>query len=151
MNWLKRNTEAIEAGAAVVTALVAVLALIGVKLQIDASQVQSQEQGARDLFREHLALSMQYPQFSEPAPCPEFSEVEEAAYANYVTHLVYTAEETSAADPSWWPVMSEALNLHAPFLCNNPEFAKNTTTPVARMLNKIAVTACTPDRVPECQ
>lgn len=148
MNWFKRNAESVEAGAALITALVAVMALVGVKLQIDAAQLQTQEQGARDLYREHLALSMQYPQFSDPGTCPAFSETQEAAYSAYVTHLIYTAEETNAADPSWWPVMADALSLHAPFICKNLGLDPGLTEPVKRMLGKIAVTACA--ELPNC-
>lgn len=148
MSWFNRNAAGIEAGAALVTALVAVLALVGVKLQIDASQLQAQEQGARDLYREHLALSMQYPQYADPGTCPAFSENEDLGYAAYVTHLIYTAEETIAADPSWWPVMSQALELHAPFFCEYLGAETGLTDPVRRMLGKIAVQACA--EMPAC-
>ncbi|MGB7318593.1 MAG: hypothetical protein WBC85_11570, partial [Planktotalea sp.] len=113
-----------------------------------ASHAQTQEQGARDLYREHLALSMQYPQFSDPGTCPAFSETEQIAYEAYVTHLIYTAEETSAADPSWGPVMEGALTLHAPFICASIGSETALTDPVARMLAKIAVSACS--EIPEC-
>lgn len=58
MTWFKRNADSIEAVATLITALVTILVLIGVKLQIDAAQQQTLEQGARDLYREHLALSV---------------------------------------------------------------------------------------------
>ncbi len=112
------------------------------KLQIDASQQQTLEQGARDLYREHLALSMQHPQFSDPGQCPAFSENEQTAYAAYVTHLIYTAEETSTADPGWEPVMSEALLLHTGIICSSFGQDLSLTDPVSRMLGKITVSAC---------
>lgn len=142
MSWFKRNAESIEAIAALITAFVAILALVGVKLQIDASHQQTLEQGARDLYREHLALSLQHPQYSDPGQCPIFDADEQTAYAAYVTHLIYTAEETSAADPSWVPVMSDALSLHAAFICDTIGSDQSLTDPVSRMLSKIAVTTC---------
>lgn len=142
MAWFARNTDNIEAGAAIVTALVAALALVGVKWQIDMAQQRELEQGARDLYREHLALSMQYPQYSAPGACPSFSAQEETAYDAYVTHLIYTAEETSAAHPSWGPVMAQALAPHAAFICDSLGEQMSVTNSVNAMLAKIAVTAC---------
>ena len=142
MGWFKRNAESIEAAAALITAMVAILALVGVKWQIDAARQQTMEQGARDLYREHLALSLQNPHFSDPGTCPAFTDDEETAYHAYVTHLIYTAEETIAADPSWWPVMAEALTPHTALICDTLGNDISLTDPVSRMLNKRAVSAC---------
>ena len=148
MTWFKRKADSIEAVAALITALIAIFALIGVKLQIDAAQQQILEQGARDLYREHLALSMQHPQFSDPGHCPAFSKAEQSAYAAYVTHLIYTAEETSAADPSWTPVMEEALSVHAGLICSSFGSDVSLADPFSHMLAKMAVTTCAD--LPDC-
>ena len=148
MAWFSRNASAIEAASALITALVAVMALVGVKLQIDAAHQQTLEQGARDLYREHLTHTMQNPQFSDPGTCPAFSEDAQAAYGAYVTHLIYTAEETIAADPTWEPVMAEALSPHAAFLCTQLGTDASLTAPVNAMLREIALTDCA--QLPQC-
>lgn len=91
---------------------------------------------------------MQHPQFSDPGHCPAFSEDEQSAYTADVTHLIYTAEETSAADPSWTPVMKEALSVHAGLICNRFDSDVSLTSTVSHMLAKMAVITCAD--LPDC-
>lgn len=148
MSWLKRNASTVEAGAAAVTALVAILALVGVKMQIDASRAQTQAQTARDLYREYLTLSIQYPQFAHPAACPAWTAKDATAYEGYVDYLLYTAEQTIEMDPSWQPVMEDALAAHSTAVCQL-DAQDSYTDAVARMIAKLHVGLCRAEK-PVC-
>ena len=67
--WLESNSRALQALAGLITALLALLALIGVKWQIDASFDSQREQSARDIYREFLNLSISNPEFADPDYC----------------------------------------------------------------------------------
>ncbi|MEM1301574.1 MAG: hypothetical protein AAGH17_03245, partial [Pseudomonadota bacterium] len=58
MAWLKRNAEALQAIGALLTAAVAIAALVGVKWQLDAAERISQAQSAREIYRDFVALSL---------------------------------------------------------------------------------------------
>ena len=90
MRWLKQNAPSIEAAAALIIALVAVAAIIGVKMQIDANTAQQTSQSAHDIFREHLTMSIANPQFSEPDVCTLIASNQRPAYVAYVEHFLYT-------------------------------------------------------------
>ena len=64
--WFKKHGQMAQVLASIVTALVALAALIGVKVQIDAAARSQQEQSAREIYREFLNLSIGNPQFAEP-------------------------------------------------------------------------------------
>ena len=88
MSWLSRNTDAIRATAAVVTATTAVLAAAGILLQMRAA-------GA----------------------CALIASPRGAAHAAYVDHLLYAAEQMLDADPGWDKTFVQALEPHAQVLC----------------------------------
>lgn len=51
---------------ALITALVAVAAIIDVKLQLDANAQKQAAQSARDVYRAQLALEIKHPDFANP-------------------------------------------------------------------------------------
>jgi hypothetical protein len=58
MSWLNCNSNALQTIAAIIAALVAIVALIGIKFQVDASyRVQS----ANEIYRELLNISVAKP------------------------------------------------------------------------------------------
>ena len=81
MNWLSRNSSALQALAAVFTVLIAVVALIGVKVQVDASYRVQREQSAKEIYRELLNLSIANPDLTEPNYKVEFKPYEAAQRA----------------------------------------------------------------------
>ena len=64
MSWIKRNAETVTAIGTAITALVAVLALAGVKLQIDATQQLHDTQAGKEIYREFLSLSIKNPELA---------------------------------------------------------------------------------------
>ena len=122
MGWLKENAPSIEAAAALITALVAVAALIGVKLQLDANAQQQAAQSARDIYRAHLALAVQYPQFAQPDVCNLLETEEYPAYAAFVEHLLYTSEQIASAQSDWTSGVYEQLKPHAVYFCASDDW-----------------------------
>jgi hypothetical protein len=119
IDWLKRNAAAIEAVAATLTALVAVLALVGIKLQLDAADRLQRAQSARDAFRAHLVLSVERPAYAYPADaCALLISAEGPAYGAFVEHLLYSAEQMLSVDPDWGRVFAGQLEPHAAYLCS---------------------------------
>ncbi|MGI3187258.1 hypothetical protein [Nioella aestuarii] len=101
MGWFRRNTAVVEAGAAAVTALVAVAALVGVKLQLDAADEIQRAQSARDAYRAPLALAVAHPGLADPPDaCALMGSQNGASYAAFVDHLLYSAEQMLTVDPS---------------------------------------------------
>lgn len=118
--WAKRAGEiapAIQALAAVLTVLLAIGALAGVKLQIDASARLQREQSARDIYREFLNLSINRPELSEPDYCALIDSPQASAYADYVDYFLYTSEQMLASDEDWMPSLVDRLELHRDYVC----------------------------------
>ena len=116
--WFERNNKAVSAISAVVTALLALAAIIGVKVQIDGAARIQQEQSARDIYREYLNLSVQKPEFAAPDYCAIAKTNQMAAYQAYVDYVLYTGEQVMSVDADWAPTIDDALTPHAAYLCD---------------------------------
>ncbi|MEN8443582.1 MAG: hypothetical protein ABG776_01060 [Cyanobacteria bacterium J06555_13] len=119
MNWWHKNAEPIESFAAVVTAVVAIAALFGAKVQIDRSDLIQRQQSARDAYRAHLAIAATQPQFSRPTDaCSLVQSADGGAYVAYVDHLLYSAEQMLAVENGWSATFLEKLVPHTDYLCS---------------------------------
>lgn len=118
IKWLDGHAGAIQALTAMLTVLIALGALVGVKLQMDASERLQREQSARDIYREFLNLSISKPEFATPNYCAMTAEKDIAAYENYVEYMLYTADQTVAADPDWKRVFISSMGPHKDYLCS---------------------------------
>ena len=125
--WLDAHVGAIQGLSAIATALLAIGALIGVKVQIDASERIQREQSARDIYREYLNLSIGRPEFSAPDYCAILDSPQEVAYENYVEYTLYTAEQAMAADAGWEPVFAATLKSHSAYLCSVTDWSDYST------------------------
>jgi hypothetical protein len=119
MNWFEKNSKAIQAVAACATVAFAFLALIGVKLQIDASFESQREQSARDIYREFLNISISNPDFAKPNYCELRSSPKMGAYSAYVDYLLYAAEQSIEMDPSLQFAFDGQLKDHMSYLCSD--------------------------------
>jgi hypothetical protein len=142
MGWLDKHANAVQAAAAIATAVIAVSALIGVKVQIDAAARTQQEQSARDIYREFLNLSISKPEFSDPDYCEIEDSPQEGAYRNYVDYLLYTSEQILSVSPEWEGALSEHLGAHDQYLCRMPDWS-NYPENVENMVIKVKGKACT--------
>jgi hypothetical protein len=118
LRWLEKHSSAVQACAALLTTMLAIFALIGVKLQIDASYDSQREQSARDIYREFLNVSIANPDFSQPDYCTLSKNSKRIAYESYVDYLFYAAEQSLAMDPDLKPVFASHLIPHAGYLCS---------------------------------
>ena len=118
MNWLQTHSKAIQALAGIITAILALMALIGVKMQIDASFASQREQSARDIYREFLNVSISNPDYSQPDFCTLASGPKRNAYESYVDYLFYAAEQSLEMDPDLKPVFTSHLEAHTAYLCS---------------------------------
>lgn len=116
-SWISQRAAAVQAVMATLTFAVALLALLGVKWQIDASERLQQEQSARNIYREFLSLSISRPELVEPGDVCSLASAQRAAYESYVEYLLYTAEQAIRADASWKPVFTERLKGHEQYVC----------------------------------
>jgi hypothetical protein len=146
MSWLSRHATAIGSASALITAAVAVLALLGVKLQIDASADLQAHQSARDIYRGFLELSIANPQYSKPQTCTGSGDTE-PGYDAYVDYLLYTTEQITGLDHSWGPVMEHWLLRHRAQLCTLDDL--DVTTPeVAKLIAGLKSRHC--GDIPAC-
>lgn len=142
VGWFDRHTPVVQGVAAIITAMIALSALVGVKLQIDAAARNQQEQSARDIYREYLNLSISRPEFSEPDYCAIKGSPQEAAYKNYVDYLLYTAEQMLSVSPEWESALSQHLGAHEEYLCSVSDWSSFPDT-VEKMVSKLKIKACT--------
>lgn len=117
MSRLRQNAPVIEALASLLMALVAALALIGVKLQIDAQDRTAREQSAREIYREFLAITVANPALAAPDACMGLTGPDNPAYDAYLEYLLYTAEQTIGLDADWEPTIAQWFDSHASVLC----------------------------------
>lgn len=142
MRWWSQNTANIEAVAAVVTAVVAVVALLGVKLQIDEADRLQQIQSARDAYRGHLALAVASPKFAQPADaCALIDSTDGGAYAAFVDHLLYSAEQMLVIDKNWQATFLHELKPHADYLCSESA-SLGETAEIAALLETFRSNSC---------
>jgi hypothetical protein len=126
MNWLEKHNKAIQAVAAVVMAAVAVLALVGVKLQVDASYRVQREQSAKEIYRELLNISIANPDYAAPDYCALKQSPKFAGYESYVDYVLYTAEQVIDMDVSWSATMEQYLQEHVDYLCAADTIGENS-------------------------
>lgn len=120
MSWFSRSATSIVAAASLCTALVAVAALIGVKVQLDEADRLQKEQSAREAYRSHLALAATLPGFAEPGDtCAVFTSDQAGAYAAFVDHLLYSAEQMLAVSEGWEPTFMVQLESHQDYICSD--------------------------------
>lgn len=117
MSWLQRNANAVQAVIAASTPILAILAIVGVYWQIDASRTQAEAASAREIYRELVSISMERPELTDPGRCPAFSERELIQYGGYMEYLLYTAEQVLNVTPEWGDVFQEHFENHADFMC----------------------------------
>lgn len=141
MNRLAKHAPVIEAVAAVLTVVLALAALVGVKLQLDAADLTQQRQSARDAYRAHLALSIERPTLAAPADVCALAAGENGpAYSAFVDHLLYAAEQMLAVTDGWQPTFEQALVPHAPYLCSD---LGAYDEPLATLLARFRTQVCT--------
>ncbi len=129
------------------TALVALLALVGVKLQIDATAQVQATQSARDIYRGFLELSIAQPDLAHPAECRGTGDDPDPAYHAYLDYLLYTTEQVTALDPVWDGVMDGWLENHIDALCVYTDLS-GFTPEMLVLLGDLRTEQCTP--TPDC-
>ncbi|MEM9581460.1 MAG: hypothetical protein AAF891_12320, partial [Pseudomonadota bacterium] len=118
MSWMSRNAQTIEAFAAILTACVALAALIAIPMQIRAAAKLQAEQSARDIYRGFIALSVEKPQLASPDYCAlQQSEATQTSYAYYVEYMLYTAEQVIDMNADWVPIMVGYFDDHRELIC----------------------------------
>jgi hypothetical protein len=145
-DWFETHAKTIQGISALVTLFIALAALIGVKVQIDAAARTQQEQSARDIYREFLNLSISKPEFADPDYCTIKGGAQETAYKNYVEYLLYTSEQMLFVSPEWESALSDHLSAHAGYLCGVPNWSAypdNVRGLVGRLKGKICVQTVT--------
>jgi hypothetical protein len=141
MNWFDRHTKGFQAITGIVTMLLAVAALIGVKIQIDSSARLQQEQSARDIYREFLNLSINQPKYSAPDYCAIEGSSDEAGYDLYVQYMLYTSEQILAVLPKWEETMSDHLSAHKELFCSESDWSGDTPA-VQSLINRFRTKEC---------
>lgn len=140
--WFSRNAASIEAAAAAITACVAVVALIGVKVQLDAADNLQRSQSARDAYRSHLVLATTQPRFARPDDgCNLLAGDEAGAYVAFVDHLLYSAEQMLDTEPGWETTFTDALQPHSAYMCS-AEAPAGSTPEMADFLTQFKETSC---------
>lgn len=142
MKWFSRNVGSIQAIAAIATTTIALIALVGVKYQLDAADELQRAQSARDSYRSHLALAVGNPKYAIPDDvCSLFAGNERGAYTAFVDHLIYSAEQMLEVEEGWEATFTEALKPHSIYVCS---FISDTgqTPKLATFLQEFKTSMC---------
>lgn len=140
MRFLTKHAEALQALGALLTAVFALVALLGVKLQLDTSERIAREAQARDIYRSFIALSLDKPRLAAPGTCPAFEGADATAYDFYLEYALYTAEQVIDMDPTWEGTFEEVFSEHLAGLC---EFELDGyTPPVAALVSRLQLAHC---------
>ncbi|MEY2927254.1 MAG: hypothetical protein RL367_1731 [Pseudomonadota bacterium] len=148
ISWFDKHGNAVQGIGTLVTAAIALAALIGVKVQIDSSARLQQEQSARDIYREFLNLSISKPEFADPDYCAIKGGPQAAAYQNYVDYLLFTSEQMLSVSPEWEPALIDHLIPHADYICGISDWSSYPET-VQSMVGRFKSRICT-KTVPQC-
>jgi hypothetical protein len=118
LDWLKRNSEALEALGGIATAFAALTALIVIPYQVAQSDRIQRDQTAREIYREFLNLTVQKPELARADYCSLTDVNQKTAYAAYVEYLLYTSEQMIDTSPEWRGPMASYLEDHMAYLCS---------------------------------
>ena len=118
LDWLKRNSEALEALGGIATAFAALTALIVIPYQVAQSDRIQRDQTAREIYREFLNLTVQKPDLANADYCALQDRAQTTAYTAYVEYLLYTAEQMIDTSPDWRAPMASYLEDHMAYLCS---------------------------------
>ncbi len=146
MNWLKENTDALQALGAILTVVFAVVALAAIKLQIDASDKLQREQSARDMYREHLSLAIQNPTLAYADYCDLDTEKERLTYEAYLEHFLYTAEQLAALGAHWQHTIKSYLEAHGSYVCSRTAW-DDYPADLTSLITQVRSTQCRAVRV----
>lgn len=140
MGWLTKHAQALQALGALLTAVFALVALFGVKIQLDTSERIAREAQAREIYRSFVALSLANPELADPGTCPEFEDGSATAYDFYMEYALYTAEQVIAMDPGWAGTVNELFAGHSAWLCDG-EFS-GYTSEVEELIEEFRAKQC---------
>jgi hypothetical protein len=118
LDWLRRNSAALEALGGIATAFAALTALVVIPYQIAQADRIQRDQTAREIYREFLNLTVQKPDLANADYCALTDEGQKTAYAAYVEYLIYTAEQMIDTSPDWRAPMASYLGDHMAYLCS---------------------------------
>jgi hypothetical protein len=115
--WLRKNAAPVEAFGALLTGVVAIVALVGLKLQLDTAERLQNTQSAREIYRDYLALTMTKPELNTVDYCG-LEEAEQISYEAFVEYTLFTAEQVIQWDDGFAPLFEEIAARHGTYLCN---------------------------------
>ncbi|MBK8458372.1 MAG: hypothetical protein IPL47_15745 [Phyllobacteriaceae bacterium] len=124
--WVNRNAEGLQAVGGLVAALFALTALIVIPWQINQADRIQREQGARDIYREFLNISIANPKLANADWCALSDANDKAAYEAYVEYLLYATEQLVGVDADWRAPMATWMADHAPYVCGRGDWEAYT-------------------------
>jgi len=136
--------------AQIVSALVAVAALIGIYWQVQINLAASRENSAREIYRAYLQLAVQNPELAQADIDHIHSPTELARYGWLVSYLLYSCEQIMLnfpGDPEWHRACLTQLSYHASYMCRSVLGGEiNQYEPVIRdLIREIAKNSQTAD------
>lgn len=143
--WLERNALTIQAFAAIVTVIAAIIAVIVVPWQIHAADRIQRGQTAREIYREFLNLTANKPEIAAADYCAIKEVKDKMAYEAYVEFLLYTAEQTIDTDDEWRGPMSGYISNHMEYICSESDWDAQSG-PVFAIIEELRK-SCKPDNL----
>lgn len=115
--WVNRNAEGLQAVGGFATAALALAALVVIPWQIGQADRIQREQGARDIYREFLNISIANPKLANADWCALTDANDKASYEAYVEYLLYATEQLVDVDAGWSAPMTTWMDDHDAFIC----------------------------------
>ena len=148
---LKRNAPQIQAMGAIATMCAAVIGLLVIQIQINASARQQREQSARDIYREYVKFAAEKPDLASPDYCAILAtptEVDDIQYDNFLQFQLYMSEQVLEELPGWEGTLDRHLTPHRELLCSDPN-GSGESADVRMLLTRFRAKHCT-DFKPSC-
>jgi hypothetical protein len=124
MNESQHRTQFWANLSTIIGALIAIAAVIVAVVTYRGSQELQKEVSAYQIWREHLALSFQYAEYSMPGPTSKVFTGQgdpDPKYEWYVGHALHAVELTlrlQPDDPGWKETAKDVMRFHRPYLAS---------------------------------
>jgi hypothetical protein len=115
-----------SSGAQITSAIVGMVALLGVMLQLYYSDRHAQETAARQVYMSYSEASLRYPKFTWPdyekmKDAPDQQEFNQ--YKSFVIHMLFAYDEIFKIndEAEWRASFDHDLSLHLKYICSEQD------------------------------
>jgi hypothetical protein len=136
--------------AQIASVVVAVVAVVGISLQIHNNNKNAQRASARQVYMSYSEAALKYPEFDEPNLEKIKAEpLKFVQYEEYVAHMLFAYDEILTVDdvPAWHKTFEHDLAFHKAYLCEeiSQDFSEVFFPKMQKLLKEFKAKSCQPN------